>query len=127
MPGGHTSLVNHFADHFAPTNYILIAGHLERPNSALTVTLNTMVLEDARDLVAVADLRLIVCLAHAANVAADRLRGGFAHGLARQKLIDRLLQVISLRRGALIADTVRKSILVVNAASIAHHAIPIKR
>src|SRR4029079_15623324 len=60
VPGGHASLVDDLADHFAPAYNVVVAGHLEGPNPPFAVTLDTMVLEDARNLLAVCDLRLIV-------------------------------------------------------------------
>ena len=81
MPWRHTFGANDFAHHGGKAAHHLIAGHGPRAKTALGMTNHTLFLEDWRDGIGVADLRMVDIALGEVDQAAHGVAAGDLNGL----------------------------------------------
>src|SRR5262249_51943576 len=123
VPGGHATLVDHFLDHLAPARHFVVAGQRERPDPAGAMTFDALVFEDPRDLLRIGHLAVRRDLGNAADQTAHGVGLGHAHRLTGQQLVNGLGDVAAGEVRLAVAGAGLESVLVVDAAAIAHHAL----
>src|SRR5262249_37262160 len=115
VPGRHTVFRHDFRDRFGPARHFVVVRQCERRDLSLAMALDAMAVEYWRDVFGIADLRIRLGSAHAADAAAHRLGARLADGLIAQQFLDRLRQILAGRFAALAANRV----LIVDASVVA--------
>ncbi len=84
MPRRHAVFAHHFGDHLGPAGGFLVVLQSKWADLPRSMTLNAVILKDARHLLAVSDFTLVGNWAHTPDQAANRVGFGLAHFLAGQ-------------------------------------------